>query len=88
MFDNSEPAFPVVDAKDQQYCGMTIRDYFAATMDVEYQFEQMTVDGAEALGVPMPVGQGSAAWPKWRAAMRAKLRYMAADEMLKARSAS
>jgi len=76
----------VVKLRDMQ--GMTLRDYFAAAMDVEYQFEQMTGDCAEALGVPMPIGQGSAAWPRWRAAMRAKLRYMAADAMLKARSAS
>lgn len=26
----NEPAFPVESAADHQYCGMTLRDYFAA----------------------------------------------------------
>ena len=86
--DDGGPAFPAPTEVDAWLVGMSLRDYFAAAMDVEYQFKDMTGDCAEALGVPMPLGQGSAAWPRWRAAMRAKLRYMAADAMLKARSAS
>lgn len=28
--DNNEPAFPLASAADHQYCGMSLRDYFAA----------------------------------------------------------
>jgi len=28
--DKNEPAFPVDSAAEHQYCGMTLRDYFAA----------------------------------------------------------
>lgn len=28
--DNNEPAFPLTSAAEHQYCGMSLRDYFAA----------------------------------------------------------
>ena len=64
--------------------GMTLRDWFA--MQHEATVDKMTGNEAEAIGVPMPLGLGTPLeWLRWRAAARAKLRYIEADAMIRAR---
>lgn len=63
--------------------GMTLRDYFAA--HVQVSLKGVTVAEAADMGVPMPSSSSSEKWFLWKAFMRARLRYIEADAMLRAR---
>ena len=66
---------------------MTLRDYFAASADVGDVDELNTVGGVRLMGTDCP--DSAADWPghlAWWAEYRAKLRYIEADAMLKARA--
>lgn len=89
----NEPAFPVLELNKvtgdvcAQHFGMTLRDYFAVHADIG-DVDQLSVPvGVVLLGRDVPEfkkdGTGCYAW--W-AEYRAKLRYIEADAMLKARA--
>lgn len=96
----NEPAFPNIGAlADHQYSGMSLRDYFAgkAPSDEiqELQFRHLSPSAMEMLtGMKRPDGSGGVltaeqqiAKCEFYAAVTAKLRFMHADAMLRARDA-
>lgn len=70
---------------DTTLANLLLRDYFATHVDIGDQASKITSQEAAELGIPFPSGTHKEAWLKWRAAMQAKMRYMAADAMLVAR---
>lgn len=84
--NNDEPAFPVDSAADHQYCGMSLRDYFAVHAQIDS--EEVGVRYAEAIvGRDMPdFAADPIANSTFWADYRARMRYIEADAMLAARS--
>lgn len=77
-----EPAFPINGAAaDHQFCGLHMRDYFAAAVSmVEVPFGAL-----EALEGTFPAYADAKAKQDWYARAEATFRYHRADAMLKAR---
>lgn len=78
----------VFEALRSKAAGLTVRDYFAAKADVSDQMKGITVSDADRLGVPMPRDGNALDWATWRARIKARLRFIEADAMLRAREAS
>jgi hypothetical protein len=96
--NNGGPAFPVTPENEARMNGsggkgISARDYFAAKADISKDLED---DGciAERLALNLMDGSPMPAWDSdylaariWWAEAEARLRYMKADAMLKARQA-
>ncbi len=89
-----EPAFPVNELSQvtgdicAQHFGLTLRDYFAVHADIGDVDELSVPVGVILLGRDVPeFKKDQAGCYEWWAEYRAKLRYMEADAMMKARSA-
>ena len=86
--DDGGPAFPVADISKTQCPGLSVRDWFASNeriADAEQSWEL-----CEALAGQRPDGDwrsNALGWHAWSALWRARMRYMQADAMLKARAA-
>jgi Mg-chelatase subunit ChlI len=83
---NGGPAFPVPGLQhDEDFNGMTLRDYFAAKVEID---PELSVKAAEALvGRKMPdYAVDPVASMQFWAEVGARLRYMQADAMLAERA--
>ena len=79
-----EPAFPVAGAAaDHQFCGLHMRDYFAAAVNMD----GVALSALEAFEGPFPAYADAKAKQDWYARAEAAFRYHRADAMLKARRA-
>lgn len=91
------PAFPVSTADHSsghqdgpntwQFPGMTLRDYLAATVNIDSAATAASV-GKRIVGREFPGWTDPAGSFAWLAEVRATLRYIEADAMLKARAAT
>ena len=87
------PAFPTPSRCNPQGLaeysdGITLRDWLAGQetlADFEHPENRMCREGAEALAGPMPTSNDPVDIMVWGATWRAKLKYIRADAMLKAR---
>lgn len=93
------PAFPCLEAamtgidsdgeerwETEPHGGMTLRDYFASNCDIGNVDELSLVTGVRLLGEDCPPMQNDPiGCLTWWANFRAKMRYIEADAMLKAR---
>ena len=88
------PAFPNVPSDpgySQWEQGMTLRDWFARQDslkdlgDLNNMQLKDAVPIAVAIAGPHPSGEDPLAWVEWWARVRARLKYIRADAMLKAR---
>ncbi len=88
----NEYAFPSPDDIASHYKGMSLLDYFAAhELLTEYEQSETHYPPrlAEALGGPRPTGNwdtNAVEFFKWDATIRAKMRYIRAQAMLKVRA--
>lgn len=80
--DVGGPAFPLSPAS--VFTGMTVRDYMAAHADVS-KVEPRAVEAAEEI-VGRPIPEGTLDQLIWQADLIAKVRYLMADAMIKARN--
>ena len=84
------PAFPSNDDGIQNE-GMTLRDWFAGKetlADLDHPEATISAELTNALAGPRPdktFAEDPIAWTVWAATVRAKLKYIRADAMLKAR---
>jgi hypothetical protein len=92
--DDSGPAFPmlghVVNGEwepHSQFTGMSLRDYFAAHCPSDIAVIQVKVDRGYLMGRPFPEEGALEDKLAWNFEFEARLRYIYADAMLKARTA-
>ena len=81
------PAFPNHSGDDRDDNGMTLRDWFAGKEQLS-DCHDIVMETCEALAGKRPDGNwatNAIAWCEWEAAWRARIRYIRADAMLKAR---
>ena len=85
--NNGGPAFPNPSGDDRDNNGMTLRDWFAGQDSLE-EFRDIPVSVGVVVAGPCPKTQfedDPLAWLDWWALVRARLKYLRADAMLKAR---
>lgn len=88
--ENGGPAFPVSESYNASGepmrwsgSGMSLRDWFAATLDVDNIY--WSLHEREELAGPKPPNEAIVEYLEWELKALAKMRYMYADAMLRAR---
>lgn len=84
MSNDGGPAFPETPLSGG-HLGMSLRDYFAAHAHIHIYDDPNEVYYSGATGVEVPTTNDPVSWAQFWADVEAKLRYMRADAMLKAR---
>jgi hypothetical protein len=88
--DDGGPAYPAgygLDGICIVYPGMSLRDWLAGQEDLNDCAETSFKSFSEALGItPVNYASDPIGYMAWEAEIRAKIKYMRADAMLKARS--
>ena len=86
MTQTDEPAFPLALGDGYSHDGMTLRDWFAATIPIEGMKFNTFEEAEKFLGEELPDLSDALATMAFGMRLEAKIRYQYADAMLKARA--